>query len=80
MGRSFPWASSYRTGYNFDLEMSRPEEATRDLLAGGGPPIAAELTQDCGTEPVTYLSEAPVMSAYGLSAAEHSDLYGRRPP
>jgi predicted dithiol-disulfide oxidoreductase (DUF899 family) len=66
MGWSFPWASSYGSDYNFDLEISRPEEATREFLAGGVPPVAAELAQECGTEPAAYLSEAPVMSAYAL--------------
>ncbi len=66
MGWNFPWASSYGSDYNFDLEISRPEEATREFLAGGVPPVAAELAQECGTEPVAYLSEAPVMSAYAL--------------
>jgi predicted dithiol-disulfide oxidoreductase (DUF899 family) len=66
MGWSFPWASSYGTDYNFDLEISRPEEATREMLAGGVPPVAVQLAQECGTEPAAYLSEAPVMSAYAL--------------
>ena len=66
MGWTFPWASSYGSDYNFDLEISRPEEATREFLAGGVPPVAAELAQECGTEPAAYLSEAPVMSAYAL--------------
>jgi predicted dithiol-disulfide oxidoreductase (DUF899 family) len=66
MGWSFPWASSYGSDYNFDLEISRPEDATRELLAGGVPPLVAELAQECGTEPAAYLSEAPVMSAYAL--------------
>jgi len=66
MGWSFPWASSYGSDYNFDLEISRPEEATRELLSGGVPPVAVELARECGTEPAAYLSEAPVMSAYAL--------------
>src|SRR6266536_2356856 len=37
MGWSFPWASSYGSDYNFDLEISRPEEATREALARGVP-------------------------------------------
>ncbi len=37
MGWTFPWASSYRSDYNFDLEISRPEEVTREALAGGVP-------------------------------------------
>jgi predicted dithiol-disulfide oxidoreductase (DUF899 family) len=66
MGWSFPWASSEGSDYNFDLEISRPEEATREFLAGGVPAVAAQLAQECGTEPAAYLSEAPVMSAYAL--------------
>ena len=63
MGWNFPWASSYGSDYNFDLEISRSEEATREFLAGGVPPVAAELARECGIEPAAYLSEAPVMSA-----------------
>ena len=66
MGWSFPWASSYDSDYNFDLEISRPEEATHELLAGGVPPVVEGLAQECGTGPAAYLSEAPVLSAYAL--------------
>jgi hypothetical protein len=66
MGRSFPWASSYRTDYNFDLEISHPQEATREFLAGGVPAVAARLAQECGTVPAAYPSESPVMSACAL--------------
>jgi len=66
MGWSFPWASSYGNDYNFDLEISRPEQETRQLLAGGVPPVATRLAQECGTEPSAYLSETPVLSAYAL--------------
>jgi predicted dithiol-disulfide oxidoreductase (DUF899 family) len=67
MGWSFPWASSERSYYNFDLEASRSEEATREMLSGGVPPVVSKLATDCGTEPVAYLSEAPVLSAYALA-------------
>jgi predicted dithiol-disulfide oxidoreductase (DUF899 family) len=66
MGWSFPWASSYGNDYNFDLEISRPQQETRQLLAGGVPPVATRLAQECGTEPAAYLSETPVLSAYAL--------------
>jgi len=66
MGWTFPWASSYGTDYNFDLEISRPEELTRAALAGGVPPVVTRLADDCGTEPAAYLSEMPVMSSYAL--------------
>ncbi len=66
MGWTFPWASSHDSDYNFDLEVSRPEAATREFLAGGVPAVAAQLAHDCGTEPAAYLSEAPVLSSYAL--------------
>jgi predicted dithiol-disulfide oxidoreductase (DUF899 family) len=66
MGWSFPWASSHGSDYNFDLGISQPEEATREALAGGVPPVAVQLAEECGTEPAAYLSEAPVMSTYAL--------------
>jgi predicted dithiol-disulfide oxidoreductase (DUF899 family) len=66
MGWSFPWASSHGSDYNFDLQISRPEDATRELLAGGVPAVATQLAEECGTQPAAYLSEAPVMSAYAL--------------
>ncbi len=68
MGWTFPWVSSYGTDYNFDLEVSRPEEVTRTALAGGVPPVVTRLADDCGTEPAAYLSEMPVMSSYALDA------------
>ena len=69
MGWTFPWASSYGTDYNFDLEISRPEEVTRAALAGDVPPVVTRLADDCGTEPAAYLSEMPVMSSYALDGA-----------
>ena len=66
MGWSFPWASSNGTDYNFDLEISRPVAATREILADSAPPVVTQLAQECGTEPAVYLSEAPVMSSYVL--------------
>jgi len=66
MGWSFPWASSHSSDYNFDLEISRPEEATREMLGSAVPPVVTRLAQECGTEPVAYLSEAPVMSSYAV--------------
>src|SRR5215813_9051822 len=64
MGWRFPWASSHGSDYNFDLEISRPEEATREFLADGVPAVASRLAWDCGTEPAAYLSETSAMSAY----------------
>ena len=67
MGWSFPWASSYQSDYNFDLEISRPEETARGWLAGGVPPVAAKMAEECGTEPAVYVSESPIMNTYTLA-------------
>jgi len=45
MGWSFPRASSHASDYNFDLEISHPEEITRTFLAGAVPAAAAQLAQ-----------------------------------
>jgi predicted dithiol-disulfide oxidoreductase (DUF899 family) len=37
-----------------------------EFLAGAAPAAAAQLAQECGTEPAAYLSEAPAMSTYAL--------------
>ena len=66
MGWNFPWASSHGSDYNFDLEISRPEEATREFLGDDVPVLATELAAECGTQPAAYLSEAPVLTSYAL--------------
>jgi predicted dithiol-disulfide oxidoreductase (DUF899 family) len=66
MGWKFPWASSYGSDYNFDLEITKDEDTVRGWLAGGVPPVAARNAQVCGTEPVSYLAESPVMITYAL--------------
>jgi len=66
MGWSFPWASSFGSDYNFDLEISSPEETARGWLAGGVPPVAAKNARECGTEPASYVAESPVLNTYAL--------------
>ncbi len=51
MGWNFPWASSYGSDYNFDLEISRPEEATRELLAGSVPRSPPSWRRSAGPSP-----------------------------
>ncbi len=65
---SFPWASSYHSDYNFDLEIFHLEETTRQWLAGGVHPLAAQFAEDCGTEPASYPSESPMLSSYALDS------------
>jgi predicted dithiol-disulfide oxidoreductase (DUF899 family) len=66
MGWSFPWASSHGSDYNFDMEISQPEEIARQWLADGVPSVVARNARDCGTEPATYVSESPVLNTYAL--------------
>ena len=66
MGWDFPWASSYGSDYAFDLEIAHPVETARGWLAGGVPPVAAKMAEECGTEPAVYVSESPIMNTYAL--------------
>ena len=68
MGWSFPWVSSYASDYNFDFEVSHPEEATRELLADGVPAVIAQLARECGTDHAAYLSETPLMNTYAVDS------------
>jgi predicted dithiol-disulfide oxidoreductase (DUF899 family) len=80
MGWTFPWASSFGSDFNFDLNTSYTEEqqrsgvvdynfGTRDvtpvLEAGDEGPVA-EFAAMSGTDAATYLREAPGMSVFAL--------------
>jgi predicted dithiol-disulfide oxidoreductase (DUF899 family) len=66
MGWDVPWASSYGSDYAFDLDIAHPVETARGWLAGGVPPVAAKMAEECGTEPAVYVSESPIMNTYTL--------------
>jgi predicted dithiol-disulfide oxidoreductase (DUF899 family) len=60
MGWSFPWVSSARTDFNFDLGFSRTEEQTREAVAPietALPPIAGHNASSTGTDLIGYLTE-----------------------
>jgi predicted dithiol-disulfide oxidoreductase (DUF899 family) len=60
MGWSFPWVSSARTDFNFDLGFSRTEEQTREAVAPietALPPIAGHNAGSTGTDLIGYLTE-----------------------
>ena len=60
MGWSFPWVSTARTDFNFDLGFSSSEEQTRERvepMAEQLPPIAAHNASSTGTDLVGYLTE-----------------------
>jgi predicted dithiol-disulfide oxidoreductase (DUF899 family) len=78
MGWSFPWVSSARTDFNFDLGFSRTEEQSRAAVAqmlesgqsssglppSGLPPIVEHNARSTGTDIVGYLTESPGFSTF----------------
>ena len=70
MGWSFPWVSSARTDFNFDLGFSSSEEQTHGAIApmleAGMPPIVAHNASSTGTDIVGYLTELFGFSAFVL--------------
>jgi predicted dithiol-disulfide oxidoreductase (DUF899 family) len=72
MGWSFPWVSSARTDFNFDLGFSHTAEQGREAVAlmteSGLPPIAEQNARSSGTDVVGYLTESP-----GFSTFVHDD-------
>ncbi len=79
MGWSFPWVSSFGSDFNHDFNVWFTEEQQRqggiEYNYGrgghgtGGTPVAgpvAELAASSGTDPATYMREAPGMSAFAL--------------
>jgi predicted dithiol-disulfide oxidoreductase (DUF899 family) len=71
MGWAFPWVSSARTDFNFDLGFSRTEEQSREavtLMETALPPIVEHNARSTGADVVGYLTESP-----GFSAFVHDD-------
>jgi predicted dithiol-disulfide oxidoreductase (DUF899 family) len=72
MGWGFPWASCNDTDFNVDLGFSRSEEQTRaaiaPMLERGKPPIVEQMERVTDTDAVSFLSEVPGFSAFGLDA------------
>ena len=80
MGWSFPWASSFKSDFNFHFNVSNTEEQQRKGSAeynyGGRPPmddasapdIVVQFAAMCGTKPTTYLLDLPGMSAFALES------------
>ena len=68
MGWSFPWVSSARTDFNFDLGFSQTEQQSRDALAaaaaGSLPPIVEHNARSSGTDAAGYLTESPGFSSF----------------
>jgi predicted dithiol-disulfide oxidoreductase (DUF899 family) len=78
MGWSIPWASSANSDFNLDLGASSTEEQLREQtrIAGrdiklaealeGLPPIAHQNAAAVGTDVLSYIREAPMVSAFAL--------------
>jgi predicted dithiol-disulfide oxidoreductase (DUF899 family) len=68
MGWRLPWASAYRTDFNFDLGFSHTEEEGREIveqMTGAGiPPIAEQNARATGTDVAGYMTESPGFSAF----------------
>jgi predicted dithiol-disulfide oxidoreductase (DUF899 family) len=74
MGWSFPWVSTARTEFNFDLGFSYTDEQAREAVAQmrptgldpwtGLPPIVEQNARAAGTEIVGYLTESPGFSTF----------------
>jgi predicted dithiol-disulfide oxidoreductase (DUF899 family) len=67
MGWRFPWVSSARSDFNFDLGFSRTEEQTREAVApmlAAMPPVVEHNASSTGTDVVGYLTEAPGFSTF----------------
>ncbi len=78
MGWSFPWVSTARSDFNFDLGFSHTEEQAREAVAQsrptglatrtgtGLPPIVEHNASSTGTDVVGYLTESPGFSTFVL--------------
>jgi predicted dithiol-disulfide oxidoreductase (DUF899 family) len=79
MGWHFPWVSSARTDFNFDLGFSHTAEESREALArmtqgesgkpfghgvSGLPPIVEQNAHATGTDVAAYLMESPGFSTF----------------
>jgi len=80
MGWSFPWASSFRSDFNYDFQAAHTEEQQRsgtieynfrpmDVRPSpdtGQPNPIAEIAAGVGTDVATFVRETPGMSAFAL--------------
>src|SRR5207244_2235277 len=74
MGWSFPWVSSHGSDFNFDFGASHTKEELAPILEGDLGPVPG-LAADCGTDPVGFMSEGPVFSAFALEDGDVCHAY-----
>ncbi len=70
MGWTFPWASSFESDFNFDFEHSVSKDTVAGWFEGDVPEVPARIAADCGTDPISYMSERPCLSVFALSDGE----------
>jgi predicted dithiol-disulfide oxidoreductase (DUF899 family) len=68
MGWSIPWASTARTGFNFDFGFSHTEEEGRavveQMAKSGLPPVVEHNARASGTDVAGYMTESPGFSTF----------------
>jgi predicted dithiol-disulfide oxidoreductase (DUF899 family) len=66
MGWGFPWVSSARTDFNFDLGFSQTLEQSREWVATMAdlPPIVEQNARSSGTDAAGYLTESPGFTTF----------------
>jgi predicted dithiol-disulfide oxidoreductase (DUF899 family) len=75
MGWSFPWASSEKSDFNVDFQVSQSDEQAAALVEGGVPPAVELNAAACGTDAAGYLTEAPAMTVFALDDGEVFQTY-----
>jgi predicted dithiol-disulfide oxidoreductase (DUF899 family) len=83
MGWTFPWVSSAKNDFNFDLGFSSSEEGTRAWVEPNLealPPIAGRNAHDSGTDVIRYLTQSQGFSVFVLEegAVYHAYSTGAR--
>jgi predicted dithiol-disulfide oxidoreductase (DUF899 family) len=67
MGWGLDWVSTAGSDFNRDLGFTHTEEELRPFLEGEIPPTVKQDAESCGTDPATYVTEGPGLSAFALS-------------
>ena len=70
MGWHFPWASSFKTDFNVDFDRYVDKETVASWFDGEPPAIPAKFAAECGTDPITYMSERPGLTVFTLVDGE----------
>jgi predicted dithiol-disulfide oxidoreductase (DUF899 family) len=75
MGWSFDWVSTRGSDFNFDFGFSYTDEQVQSFVGGELPPVIAEVSAACGTDPAGYMTEAPGLSVFALSDGDVHHTY-----